>query len=216
MAKNEILWWEKPIERLLLRIKDVSFITPNRLTVCAFISGILAGVFIFISPVLSAVSLCFSYFLDVLDGRLARMRGQSSALGFFADIFFDQIKIGFFLFCAGIRLDSADTFLPVWPVVSAIIFFQFLRELSCFAFKAAYPGEYTMVIADNTRIKEIPFVIFHLIRFISFLHCVQIGVMAFGPLLLGYERMLYVYGSLLFVSFVERIVLYTVRLYHVR
>lgn len=78
-------------------------LTPNNITVIAFIMGIGSALAIaFDYPVLSLTLLWLSGLLDVLDGTVARLTGQSSPIGAYLDLIFDRLVegamiIGFFV-----------------------------------------------------------------------------------------------------------------------
>lgn len=84
-------WWTviaiDPLAvRVLPRLVRITRITPNVLTTSSGIVGLAAGAFFWWGiPVLGAVLFELRFFLDCLDGKVARMRGLKSAFGAFYD-----------------------------------------------------------------------------------------------------------------------------------
>lgn len=67
-------------------------LTPNQVTMIAFVAGVTTGGWIYLEkPVLAVIVLWLSGYLDAVDGSMARMRQQSSAWGTLLDITFDRI-----------------------------------------------------------------------------------------------------------------------------
>ena len=74
--------------RLFITLK----VPPNAITVCAFVIGILCGVFIAIDrPWIAVFLLWLSGFLDVIDGSVARLSNKSSNLGAYLDLVLDRM-----------------------------------------------------------------------------------------------------------------------------
>ena len=82
-------------------------ITPNHLTIIAFLTGIMAAIFIWQNHVtLAIVMLWISGFLDVLDGSLARVKKQSSPYGAFMDLIFDRLVESIFILAFALWYDK--------------------------------------------------------------------------------------------------------------
>jgi phosphatidylglycerophosphate synthase len=96
----------RPINFLLLMVMgDLSFITPNIVTILGFLSFLGASALIYLSPhsvVLISILLFLRLILDDLDGMLARYRGGGSFFGSYLDKITDVI--GFFVFFTMIGL----------------------------------------------------------------------------------------------------------------
>ncbi len=79
-------------------------LSPNSITVVAFIVGISSAVALALGETyIALVLLWISGALDVLDGTVARLTGKSSSIGAYLDIVFDRLVegatiIGFFVF----------------------------------------------------------------------------------------------------------------------
>jgi len=67
-------------------------LTPNQVTVGAFVIGVTTGPLIALGyPVAGVAALWLSGFFDVVDGSMARISGRSSAWGTTMDIVFDRL-----------------------------------------------------------------------------------------------------------------------------
>ncbi len=73
-------------------LKDFSFITPNRLTLCSFlVSGILAPYLVLMGHLKGAsLAVLAGALLDSLDGDIARLRGQATPEGAVLDAVLDR------------------------------------------------------------------------------------------------------------------------------
>lgn len=65
-------------------------ISPNLVTILAFIVGLTSAITIFYNIVLSVVLIFISQILDCVDGDLARISGKTSARGAYLDRLFDR------------------------------------------------------------------------------------------------------------------------------
>lgn len=65
-------------------------ISPNLVTILAFIVGLTPAITIFYNIVLSVVLIFISQILDCVDGDLARISGKTSARGAYLDRLFDR------------------------------------------------------------------------------------------------------------------------------
>ncbi|MDK2795185.1 MAG: CDP-diacylglycerol---glycerol-3-phosphate 3-phosphatidyltransferase [Archaeoglobaceae archaeon] len=65
-------------------------ISPNFVTILAFIVGLTSAITIFYNIVLSVVLIFISQILDCVDGDLARISGKTSARGAYLDRLFDR------------------------------------------------------------------------------------------------------------------------------
>ncbi len=87
--------WIRPAYQRLL-VNDSArllarYLTPNQITLCALISGVLSGLLIAINlPMLAVTLLLLSGYFDCLDGTIARLTGQSSNFGTMLDITADR------------------------------------------------------------------------------------------------------------------------------
>lgn len=92
-------WWTvlvvDPVAiRVVPRLARWSWVTPNRLTAVAAVLGLASGA-CFLAGALPLGGILFQirFFFDCLDGKLARMRGQSSARGAAFDVGVDVVTI---------------------------------------------------------------------------------------------------------------------------
>jgi len=86
----------RPFSRVITAmVADIQWITPNRLTYCSLILG-LVGCFIWLkgtlaSAIIGTLIFHIGYILDCSDGELARYRGIKSRFGEALDPIFDRI-----------------------------------------------------------------------------------------------------------------------------
>ncbi|MCE2928526.1 MAG: CDP-alcohol phosphatidyltransferase family protein [Candidatus Caenarcaniphilales bacterium] len=100
-------WWATlfsgPLANILLRpICDISWITPNLITVSSLGIGILAGLCFaqgkYSFLVIGAFLVQLSFVVDCMDGQLARYRQQFSKLGAWLDRISDRVKDFWYFF----------------------------------------------------------------------------------------------------------------------
>ncbi len=127
--KKLVTWFRKKTDNLVLPVVQVLArlgVHPNALTVCAFISGIVAVFFLQTS--LFFVFGMLHLFFDKVDGALARFAKQKSKVGFFLDHASDRSIEAFFL----VQVASLFAVVP-WVlglfIVYNIIFLLRRREL---------------------------------------------------------------------------------------
>jgi phosphatidylglycerophosphate synthase len=106
--KTRDSWWTvflvDPLAiRLLLLVSRWKFVTPNGLTVSAFVLGLMAAACFALGSgdrgllVAGALLFHFSFVLDCMDGKLARLRATASVFGEWLDFILDRIRV---LICA--------------------------------------------------------------------------------------------------------------------
>jgi len=87
--------------------KYEKLITPNGISLTSFVFFFLGITLLFIRPHNNAYfTLCFflSSVLDCMDGKLARLRGETSQLGVIVDAFFDMLNHSLGLMLVGVAL----------------------------------------------------------------------------------------------------------------
>ncbi|MCU0275906.1 MAG: CDP-alcohol phosphatidyltransferase family protein [Acidobacteria bacterium] len=89
-------WINRPLASLLVRLLFHSPVTPNQLTVVAFILGLGAAALFAVGSAASSMGaavLCeIALVFDCADGMLARARNSCSRFGSFLDLFLDRIS----------------------------------------------------------------------------------------------------------------------------
>ncbi len=89
-------WINRPLASLLVRLVFRSPVTPNQLTVVAFILGLASAALFAVGSAASAMGaavLCeIALVFDCADGMLARARNTCSRFGSFLDLFLDRIS----------------------------------------------------------------------------------------------------------------------------
>lgn len=99
--KRRDAWWtvllvDPLAARLVTVTANRTSITPNQLTVLAAILGLgAAACFAMASPVwliAGAVLFHFSFVVDCMDGKIARLKGTGSVFGVWLDFLFDRVR----------------------------------------------------------------------------------------------------------------------------
>ncbi len=95
--------------------------SPIQVTLLALFTGMLSAVALYFNHVyLSLALLWLSGLLDVIDGSLARLTGESSEFGALMDLIFDRIVE--IIFIISISVKNIDARMPAIYLLSAIIF----------------------------------------------------------------------------------------------
>jgi phosphatidylglycerophosphate synthase len=100
--KQRDAWWtvllvDPVVGRLLRVLAGISWITPTRLTIAAFLLGLgAAGCFLGATAgwlVVGALLYHASFVTDCMDGKLARLRGTGSIVGSWLDFLLDRVRV---------------------------------------------------------------------------------------------------------------------------
>ena len=120
LSKTKLhLFFEKLVRKLLL-----GKISANKVTILALIIGLLSALSIFLSRILNyeipliisaAILMCISFFFDVLDGTLARLK-QPTVFGGILDIFCDRTVEVFII----ISIISTKALELMWPGIFSL------------------------------------------------------------------------------------------------
>jgi CDP-diacylglycerol---glycerol-3-phosphate 3-phosphatidyltransferase len=102
-----------------VRVLRDSRVTPNQLTALGFSLNIVAAVLIYRETYIAAAAVfLIGSIIDILDGALARSRGQATVFGAFIDSTTDRISEGAILCAVTLVFASqGDT----WPVVAVFV-----------------------------------------------------------------------------------------------
>ncbi|MFG3198766.1 CDP-alcohol phosphatidyltransferase family protein [Streptomyces sp. NPDC048208] len=101
-CKKRDAWWtvflvDPMATRLLMVVARFRFITPDRVTWAALFVGLASAGFFLkgdtTSLVVGALLYHFSFVLDCIDGKLARLKGNGSVFGGWLDYVFDRIRV---------------------------------------------------------------------------------------------------------------------------
>ncbi len=99
-------YFYRPIAYLFVRLIGRTKITPNQLTVAAFLLGTASAFFFVMGEyryfILAGILVQLSQLLDLADGMLARAKNMGSDYGAFLDIFLDRVTD--FLILSGIAI----------------------------------------------------------------------------------------------------------------
>ena len=102
-----------------VRFLSESRVTPNQLTALGFSLNIVAAVLVYQELYIAAAAVFLvGSIIDILDGALARLRGQATTFGAFIDSTTDRISEGAVL-CAVTLVFVADG--DAWPVVAVFV-----------------------------------------------------------------------------------------------
>jgi phosphatidylglycerophosphate synthase len=100
VAKPVDSWWtvlviDPVATRLTVRLARITWLTPNVVTVVAFVIG-MAGIGMFAAGMLRLGAVLFEvrFLFDCLDGKIARLRRLSSARGAYLDVLCDSTCVG--------------------------------------------------------------------------------------------------------------------------
>jgi len=135
ILKQTDCWWTvafvDPLAiRLLPPLARRPWVTPFRLTATAALLGVVSGVLFATGHVVLA-AVCFEarFFVDCLDGKLARLRGVSSPRGAFFDLGCDLVLVSGNLAALGWHLANRNDVplaLPLVVVNLCVVSFWFL------------------------------------------------------------------------------------------
>jgi phosphatidylglycerophosphate synthase len=137
--KDRDAWWTvwlvDPLAARLVRlVSPWPAVTPNRLTVAAFLLGIAAAACFWQQTwgwlVAGAALFHLSFVLDCMDGKIARLNGTGSVFGAWLDYIFDRLRV---LVCTialmgGQYLRTGD-FIYVW-LAGLVLFLDLFRYLN--------------------------------------------------------------------------------------
>jgi phosphatidylglycerophosphate synthase len=137
--KDRDAWWtvwlvDPLASRLVWLVAPVRWITPNLLTMGAFLLGFVAA-YCFAHgdyPWLVAGAVIFhvSFVLDCMDGKIARLKGTGSVFGAWLDYVFDRLRV---VTCAVALMlgqyAKTDNFVYVW-LGGLVIFLDMFRYLN--------------------------------------------------------------------------------------
>lgn len=92
------VWLVDPLaSRLVWLVAPWRWVTPNRVTVAAFLIGVGSAVsfwqFTWAWLALGAVLYHLSFVLDCIDGKIARLNGTGSVFGAWLDYVFDRLRV---------------------------------------------------------------------------------------------------------------------------
>ncbi|MBB5870621.1 phosphatidylglycerophosphate synthase [Allocatelliglobosispora scoriae] len=146
--KERDSWWTvllvDPLAGRLTRLfEPYRWVTPNRITIVAFLFGLgAAAAFAFGGAresyplmIAGAIAYHFSFVMDCIDGKIARLNGTGSVFGAWLDYIFDRLRI---VVCTialmgGQYAATKDiTFLILGGVVVFLDMFRYLNSLEIF------------------------------------------------------------------------------------
>ncbi|WP_433718579.1 CDP-alcohol phosphatidyltransferase family protein [Actinoplanes sp. CA-051413] len=137
--KDRDAWWtvwlvDPLASRLVWLVAPVRWITPNLLTMGAFLLGFVAA-YCFLQGdypwlVAGAVVFHISFVLDCMDGKIARLKGTGSVFGAWLDYVFDRLRV---VTCAVALMVGqyarTDNVIYLW-LAGVVIFLDMFRYLN--------------------------------------------------------------------------------------
>lgn len=119
-----------PLAKLLIacRIKPNSITTLSNLTAIAGLVFLVQGSSAWLFPMAWMLALL----LDIADGIVARVTGQSSAQGSFYDHMSDQVKVIALFLCVALRYDEYLVWIVAFAVNAIFMFYGVVNQL-CYA-----------------------------------------------------------------------------------
>jgi phosphatidylglycerophosphate synthase len=137
--KDRDAWWtvwlvDPLASRLVWLVAPYRWITPNRLTVSAFLFGVAAAACFWQQSygwlALGALLFHLSFVIDCMDGKIARLNGTGSVFGAWLDYVFDRLRV---LVCTvalmGGQYARTGDFVYVW-LGGLVIFLDMFRYLN--------------------------------------------------------------------------------------
>src|SRR5699024_5179955 len=101
--KRRDAWWtvllvDPVASRLVVPVANHTGITPNQISLAAFLLGGVAAGFFFLGDPISLLAGAFlyhlSFLLDCMDGKIARLKGSGAVLGMWRDCMLDRFRVG--------------------------------------------------------------------------------------------------------------------------
>jgi len=137
--KDRDAWWtvwlvDPLASRLVWLVAPVKWITPNVLTMGAFLLGFVAA-YCFVQGdylwlVAGAVVFHISFVLDCMDGKIARLKGTGSVFGAWLDYVFDRLRV---VTCAVALMVGqyikTDNYAYLW-LAGVVVFLDMFRYLN--------------------------------------------------------------------------------------
>lgn len=137
--KDRDAWWtvwlvDPLASRLVRLVAPYRSITPNRLTMAAFVLGLAAAACFVMQDlpwlIAGAVLFHLSFVIDCMDGKIARLNGTGSVFGAWLDYVFDRLRV---LVCTialmGGQYQRTGNLTYLW-LAGAVIFLDMFRYLN--------------------------------------------------------------------------------------
>ncbi len=127
-------------------------LTPNQITVFAFLAGVGAGIAVgFGNLVLGFILLWVSGGLDVLDGTVARLTNRSSNLGAYLDLVFDRLVEGVMILAFFLYKPSDAVAYFVFLIGAMFNFTTFMLAGALFKNEGAKGMHYDIGLVERTE-----------------------------------------------------------------
>ena len=150
-------WWSSFVTAPLAIVVnyfvvDIKWLTPNLLTLFAFITAIISALFIIaggmMNFIIAAILIHLSHVLDCMDGQMARYRKSTSPSGAYYDKLTDQIQVILWFGSVGYAAYAqSHTILPVFLAFTGIAFYSLRGYVK-------YVTIYTEMSRDNSYLEK--------------------------------------------------------------
>lgn len=151
--KKKDAWWtvwlvDPVASRLIVPTANYTNITPNQLSIFSFIIGLIAVTLFYVGsyPALIAAALLyhFSFIIDCMDGKIARLKGTGSTFGMLLDISLDHIRVilcGVALTLGQYRLTEDVTYLYLLVLFTIAYFTRHINALQLYKLRRDMRGK---------------------------------------------------------------------------
>jgi phosphatidylglycerophosphate synthase len=152
--KEKDAWWtvfvvDPVASRLMLPLANYTKVTPNQLTLLAFVTGLVAAFYFYqgtyFSLVLGAVLYHISFTLDCMDGKISRLKGTGSIFGAWLDYILDRTRVAICAF--SLMLGQYHQ--------SGQVYYFYLAALICFLDSTRYMNSLLVYKSLNEMRKKI-------------------------------------------------------------
>jgi len=127
-------WWSSFVTSPLAiavnyLVVDITWLTPNRITLFAFLTAIISALFIIaggtMNFIVAAILIHASHVLDCMDGQMARYRNSTSRTGAYYDKLTDQLQVILWFGSVGYAAYAqSHTILPVFLALTGVAFYS--------------------------------------------------------------------------------------------
>lgn len=182
----------KPVD-MLAKLAHRAKLTPDQVTILAFVVGTIASIVVAFDHIFIAVILLWiSGLLDVIDGQLARLSKSSSKSGALLDMILDRMVEAFFVL--GMVISNSDLAVPVILFLTTVIFnfSTFLAAGALLPNEGVKSMHYDVGLIERTE----TFVFLSVAAILPLLRVVVISTMAFLIAVTGVKRFMKMYKYL--------------------
>ena len=141
----------RPLASLIVRSVFNTRITPNQLTVSAFLVSlpgiVLIGIGGYANVITGGLLVYLSFVIDAADGMLARSKGSGSTYGQYLDLFLDRVS-DFLILLAVTLHQFRVTGSKDWLIFGLAVSVLYMLQIILFYIKNLYLGRETGISGD--------------------------------------------------------------------